>query len=194
MRFYNKYWSSNYDELITYYPRYYRDVLEMRAILESHGMIADELEENIEQSYYNTFVDLMDDEALADFESFLHIPPDSTKTLEERRYYVKGLLAGRGKLNETMIKSVVKSFTGGECLVTFAGSVVTVRIFPPDGGEGFRFEDVEAVLKPLMPAHLGLEIVRFYSTWGNIKNNYTDWAEVKAEDNWTDIKNWIGGE
>ena len=33
MKFYNKVFPSSYHELITFYPRFYRDVLEMDAIL-----------------------------------------------------------------------------------------------------------------------------------------------------------------
>ena len=41
MKFYDKYYTSNYEELITYYPRFYRDVFEMVEILKAHGRIAD---------------------------------------------------------------------------------------------------------------------------------------------------------
>lgn len=56
MKFYDKYFKSNYEELITYYPRYYRDVFEMVEILKAEGRIADELEAHIEQAYLNNFV------------------------------------------------------------------------------------------------------------------------------------------
>ena len=49
MKFYDKYYTSNYEELITYYPRFYRDVFEMVEILKAHGRIADGMEDNIEQ-------------------------------------------------------------------------------------------------------------------------------------------------
>ena len=39
MKFYEKYYASNYEELITYYPRFYRDVFEMVEILKANGRI-----------------------------------------------------------------------------------------------------------------------------------------------------------
>ena len=47
MKFYEKYYPSNYEELITYYPRYYGDVFEMVEILKAYGRIIDGIEENI---------------------------------------------------------------------------------------------------------------------------------------------------
>ena len=35
MRFYEKYFKNNYDELIRFYPRYYREVYEMVEILKA---------------------------------------------------------------------------------------------------------------------------------------------------------------
>ena len=58
MKFYEKYYASNYEELITYYPRFYRDVFEMVEILKAYGRIADNLENNIEQIFFNSFIDI----------------------------------------------------------------------------------------------------------------------------------------
>lgn len=42
MRFYGNQFGSSYEELISYYPRYYRDVLEMVAILNAQGKLLDD--------------------------------------------------------------------------------------------------------------------------------------------------------
>ena len=65
MKFYDKYYTSNYEELITYYPRFYRDVFEMVEILKAHGRIADGMEDNIEQAYLNGFIDYADEATIA---------------------------------------------------------------------------------------------------------------------------------
>lgn len=56
MKFYIKYYKNNYEKLLTYYPRYYRDVFEMVEILKAYGKISDVLELQIEQAYLNNFV------------------------------------------------------------------------------------------------------------------------------------------
>ena len=54
MRLFNKYYANNYEELITYYPRFYRDVFEMVEILKAHGRIEVELEENMSRPISTT--------------------------------------------------------------------------------------------------------------------------------------------
>ena len=89
MRLYQKYFPGNYDELITYYPKFYRDVLEMRAILEAHGAVLDELEDNIELVFFNNFIDTADEQTISDLEKFLDIKLNRSRSLEVRRRFVK---------------------------------------------------------------------------------------------------------
>lgn len=49
MRFYGNQFGSSYEELISYYPRYYRNVLEMVAILNAQGKLLDDAKAQIEQ-------------------------------------------------------------------------------------------------------------------------------------------------
>ena len=74
MKFYEKYYKSNYEELITYYPRYYRDVYEMVEILKAFGRISDGLETEIEQAYLNNFILAADVETVKIWEKFLALP------------------------------------------------------------------------------------------------------------------------
>lgn len=98
MKFYDKYYTSNYEELITYYPRFYRDVFEMVEILKAHGRIADGMEDNIEQAYLNGFIDYADEATIAKLERFLEIGLNRNRTLEERRRLVKSYFVGFGNL------------------------------------------------------------------------------------------------
>lgn len=51
MKFYNHCYKSNYQELISHYPKYYREVFEMVEILKAQGRVTDVLEDNIEQTF-----------------------------------------------------------------------------------------------------------------------------------------------
>lgn len=73
MKFYEKHFENNFEELITYYPRFYRDVYEMVEILKAHGSIADGLEADIERTYLNSFIDYADEETITKLERFLMI-------------------------------------------------------------------------------------------------------------------------
>ena len=64
LRLYDKYYQNNFEELLTYYPRFYRDVLEMVEILKAQGHVADRLEADIEQTFLNSFIDYADEAAI----------------------------------------------------------------------------------------------------------------------------------
>ena len=73
MRLYEKYYKSNYEELIIYYPRYYREVFEMVEILKAFGRVSDGLEADIEQAYLNNFILTADAETIKVWEGMLDI-------------------------------------------------------------------------------------------------------------------------
>lgn len=112
MKFYEKYFGSNYEELITYYPRFYREVFEMVEILKAHGRIADEIEDNIEQTYLNAFIDYADEATITKLEKFLMIGLNKSRTLEERRRLVKSYFVGFGKVSASMLEEMIQSYTG----------------------------------------------------------------------------------
>lgn len=112
MKFYEKYFGCNYEELITYYPRFYREVFEMVEILKAHGKIADELEDNIERTFLNCFIDYADETTIAKLEKFLQIGLNKSRTLEERRRLVKSFFIGFGKVSASMLAGMIQSYTG----------------------------------------------------------------------------------
>ena len=73
MRFYEKQFENNFEELITYYPRFYRDVYEMVEILKANGRVFDRMEGDIEQTYLNCFIEYADEETIKKLEDFLDI-------------------------------------------------------------------------------------------------------------------------
>lgn len=119
MKFYDKYYENNFEELITYYPRFYRDVFEMVEILKAHGGIADELEANIEQTYLNSFIDYADEDTIEQLEKFLNIGLNKSRTLEERRRLVKSYFVGFGKVSASMLAEMIKSYTGASVDIKF---------------------------------------------------------------------------
>ena len=111
MKFYEKYYQNNYDELITYYPRFYRNVFEMVEILKAQGRILDGIEQNIEQTYLNGFIDYADEATISKLESFLKIGQNKNRTLEERRRLVKSYFVGSGKISASKIYQMIAVYT-----------------------------------------------------------------------------------
>lgn len=111
--------SSCYEELITYYPRFYRDVLEMRAILSAHGKLADDLQANIEQVVANSFIDTADEVTISRLERFLNLTVSYHRSLNERRSIVKSYFIGFGKISASILAEIIRSMTGTEAHIVF---------------------------------------------------------------------------
>ena len=107
-KFYNRQFASNYEELISYYPRYYREVWEMVAILKANGRLLDDAQDAIENIYKNGFIDSMDEAAIAELERFLYIRARNQRTLEERRRLIKSYIIGFGKISATLLSDMLQ--------------------------------------------------------------------------------------
>lgn len=159
MKFYDKYYENNFEELITYYPRFYRDVFEMVEILKAHGGIADELEANIEQTYLNSFIDYADDDTIEQLEKFLNIGLNKSRTLEERRRLVKSYFVGFGKVSASMLAEMIQSYTGASVDVKFEpfdeeGNNMLYIHFQRGDEPTLYMGDINLLLSKKIPAHI----------------------------------------
>lgn len=166
--FYNKYFENNYEELITYYPKYYRDVLEMRAILETHGKLADNLEDNIEQVFNDCFIDTADETTIRKLEEFLFLGLYKQRSLEERRRLVKSFFVGNGKVSASMIREMIAAYTGASVSVTFepfdeAGNNKLNIEFNRGDERTLYMSDILTLIEKRIPAHIEHESAVIYS-------------------------------
>lgn len=167
MRFYNKYFANNFEELITYYPRFYRDVFEMMEILKAHGRIADTMEDNIEQTYLNSFIDYADEATIEKLEKFLMIGLNKSRTLEERRRLVKSYFVGFGKVSASMLASMIESYTHAPVDIYFEPSDEernnTLYINFQRGSEVTLYmSDIILLLSKKLPAHINWQAAVVY--------------------------------
>ena len=159
MRFYEKYFASNYDELITYYPQFYRDVLEMRAILEAHGAVIDALEDNIERTFFNSFIDTADEQTITELERFLKIKLGGERSLETRRRLVKAFFVGFGKVSASVLAAIISSYTHGPVETKFepfdsAGNNMLYLLYSRGDAPTLYFEDIDYLISKKIPAHI----------------------------------------
>ncbi|MEG1096599.1 MAG: putative phage tail protein [Clostridiales bacterium] len=175
----------DYNKLL---PPFYMEVIDFAALQDALNVVYDDVQYYTKNILDDISISTCSESRLAEWEQILGIIPQE-RDATQRRMMILATLRGTGKLNEDKIKTIVKTFSGGGCLVSFNNSKITVKISPPSWGEIFLFPDVEKALKPLIPAHLGLSVERYYNTWadrkkqhptwGDIKNNVTDWGTVK---------------
>lgn len=167
MKFYGNQFGSSYEELISYYPRYYRDVSEMVAILNAQGKLMDNAKVQIEQNYLNNFIKYMDEAAITDLENFLQIHNDGTKTLDERKKIIKPYFAGFGRISSSSIKEMISAYTD---------ATVDIRLEPFDEAKNnmlyidltcgqstiVPIKNILDLLSKKIPAHLAFYLYLFY--------------------------------
>lgn len=154
MKLYEKYYKNNFEELITYYPRYYREVFEMVEILKAFGRVADGLEANIEQTYLNNFILTADAETIRVWEEILEITYTRPLTLDQRKRVVIARLAGYGHIGEPEIRGIIANYTERAVAVDFKRGVVFITI----EGEVFDEMNLWDTLTRRIPAHLALNM------------------------------------
>lgn len=157
--YYNNAFPSIYDELITFYPVFYRDVFEMRAILEADGRVFDTAVENINAVIENSFVGSADEETITRLEAFLHLKTDKSRPLEERRRLVYSFFVGFGKLSASNLREIIRAFTGADSKITFVPTDAdgnNTLFIEMDRGENdkLNYTDIETVLSKKIPAHI----------------------------------------
>lgn len=169
MRFYGNQFDSSYDELISYYPRYYRDVREMVAILKAKGAMLDDAKAQIEQNYLNNFIEYMDEAAIADLEEFLEIHNDGTKTLDERKKIIKPYFAGFGRISSTTIKEMIAAYSDATADVRLepfdeAGNNMLYIDLTCGQGATVLINDILNMLSKKIPAHIMYRLFLRYTS------------------------------
>jgi len=172
---FNYQWDSNYDELITFYPKYYYEVAELIAILKAHGEILDEFMENTETVFNDCFIDTMDEETVTMMEDFLSLKLYKQRTLDERRRLLKTLFIGHGRLSADLIKQTVTAYTGSDVdvyLEPIEQEIASAYYTPGDNRlyvnyargdeEVFYLNDIDTLLSRLIPAHLDYRSALLY--------------------------------
>lgn len=155
MKFYNNSYTSNYQELLTYYPRYYWDINEMQAILKYFGGLCDDMEAQTERVYCNNFILGADLETTASWEEALGITDTDGLSLDQRRRVVLGRVSGSGHIGEPEIRVLVSVYTKDPVTVDFAEGLITILV----GGQLFSHVNLLSTLLQRIPAHLALKMM-----------------------------------
>lgn len=167
MPLFNYQWNNNYAELITYYPKFYYDVLEMQAILQAEGAALDTFMENTERVFNDCFIDSMDEYTVSLTEDFLNIHLYKQRTLEERKRLIKTFFVGHGRLSADLIRQTIMAYTGADVEVYLLPINRTPGATEYEAGDNrlyinflrgeqeiFFISDVDTLLTRLIPAHL----------------------------------------
>lgn len=179
-------------KMIGWYPTTVVAVDALRAVNDVVGHELDNARARGALLNNNAFLFWMDESRLAEWENALEIDVPENSTVEERRNVIIAKIRGQNKFNVSNIKSIVKAFTGGDAEVTVADGVISVKVLPPNNGQLYNQSALVWELKNKIPAHMQLNIERYYSTWGDVKNNETSWQSIRSGyTNWDALKDKI---
>ncbi|MCF0149587.1 MAG: DUF2313 domain-containing protein [Clostridium sp.] len=181
-------------------PEFISEVDKFKLLYDTENISFDELHSNIEKVKSDVFISTSSNDAVERIETFINVKGQGN--LEQRRSYIKSLLQKSNKLNEKSIKDVVNAITGSDCIVMFftsdekdnpitGNSLLRVQVLSPDNYKDYRYDDIARTLKPLVPSHIKLIVVKFFATWNDIQENYADWNTVRTMKDWQTIKNYI---
>ena len=178
--------------MLEYYPDVLKRIADFKALVYSEGFEIDFIKSDINLTLTDAYLSTMSEKRISEWESLLGLPYNSTNTLDDRRERVIASIRGKGKLNTSLINSIVGSFTNGGTATSYIkDSVLYVKINPPLDNKQYKFPNVEESLQASVPAHLGLVVTRNYATWGEIKDNFASWESISSLDNWESLKLYI---
>lgn len=186
--------------LENYVPEFISGADEFKKIYETENVELDKLYALIEKTVSDMFIISASNEVITRFENFLGIKGQGT--LEQRKYYIISLLGKGNKLSESVIKGIANAITGSDCIVKFftadeldnpdpGQGLIRVQVLSPDNNKDYRYDDIARALKPLIPAHLKLLVIKYFALWEDVKNNFADWAAVAGMADWRAIKSYI---
>lgn len=174
----NDYYARTYDELVTFYPTYYKDVQEMQAILEAEGELADDVKMNIERVLGDCFIDTADEQTIAELEVFLHIHLHGDRSLADRRRLVKSYFVGSGKLSSSLLSDIIGTYTGSTSESRFepydiAGNNALYIDTERGAESNFYASDIMELIRAKLPAHIPFEFDVVYRNETEISNEIT---------------------
>lgn len=176
------------ERMNSYYPQVIRNISEFRAMVDAEYPEFEQLTEGVSRITADSYLSTIGEDRIKEWEAILGIEPFPNSSLSDRRETIIARIRGQGKLNTSLINSIVNVFTGGTANSWIENGVLYVEITPPPTSKQYRFENVEQELKNKIPAHLGFNISRNYMTWGEINTTFKTWEDMYTElPTWEDV-------
>ena len=178
--------------LIAYLPRFYAGYAEMAALLAAEDALFDTVYSQLPLLVTDNTVSAMQEDVLTRLETALGLTPSGTA--EQRKALILAKMRGRGVLDRQKITEVIAAFAAGRTEAEIGFDAGTLRVCVPlrSGDESFFFDSIERALRPLVPAHIALDVERYYSSWAQITAGSADWGALRAAyADWGALRNVI---
>jgi len=121
------------------------------------------------------------DWGIARLEAIYGVPTDPSATLEKRRSALLARMRGAGTSTREQIASIAASYAGGAVLLTedYGNYKVTIE-FTDDRGVPPYLEALQDTLRAAVPAHLLIEYILLWTTWGDLNTAGITWGTLAA--------------
>lgn len=186
--------------LESFVPDFIAEIEEFKSVFNIENKNFDELHSELEKVKGDMFITTASSDAITRIETFLRIKGQGT--LQQRKSFLISILQKGKKLNEQKIKEISNTITGSDCIITFFGAneinnpeagngLLRVQILSPSNNKDYKYDDIVRTLKPLVPGHLKLLVIKYFSAWADVISNYANWSAVKTANDWQIIKDYI---
>ncbi len=172
-------------DLMSYFPYYYENSPEFRALQEAYGPECESVRAAVED-FKAQLVLSTATWGLQYWESAFGLTPDRSLSYEARRENVRAKWRSRGVVTKEKVRLVAESFAGGEVDVQVDAQNYLVSIkFVGLLGVPANIDGLTRTLDEIIPAHLIWNYIYTYNTWGDLAP-YT-WENV-ASYTWGGVK------
>lgn len=155
--FYNRE-RSGYDELMSYYPKFWREILEMRANNKFAGYTLDKAAAAMEQVIRDQFFDTCSEDMVARYERFLNMD-HADYAWEERRRLLKIAWYGMGKISVSKIVKSIREFYGEDLVVDASFTDHFEFIIHKLNSDPAIDGNIDSYLRKVIPAHIAFAVI-----------------------------------
>lgn len=155
------------EELLRYYPTFYRDVLEFVAVQKAAAIVLEMLFAAFQNCADDSNIITAPEQIIAYYEKIIGIKYSSLRTLEERRRLVLVYYNIFGKVSASKIKKTISYYTGEDVDITFnskdeEGNYILEINCARGNMNSLYLEDISLLCKKIIPAHLLYKVAILY--------------------------------
>nr|DAW01145.1 MAG TPA: tail protein [Caudoviricetes sp.] len=177
---------SNRERLLKNLHKIFRKDLYLNNVLGAGGNRLDSIERKVEALEKEIFFDTMSDVGIAIMEKELDYTTNSS-SLGGKRQEIEARWKTAGKCDLKLLQAIADTWRTGEVAILFTEAVIKIS-FISVVGIPYDVENLKAAIDEAKPAHLPIEYIFTYRTWGMLPpktwgyyKNYT-WDEVRSKE------------
>lgn len=166
----------------SYIPELIRSSRIFSVVLAVEGPEMDELMTNRQELLDQFYVQTAAGWGLDRWEEMLGLPGYADKSLDQRRSRIISKLRGMGTVTAALIKNVAESYTNGMVEVAeYPETYSFIVTFADQHGIPPNYEDLQAAIEEIKPAHLTVDYLLRYLIWNELDAAELTWEQLDGK-------------